>query len=179
LSVAPGVGFSTGGMVNVQAGTLDVAGTYIQTVGGTTNVGSGTALRSAGGVNLSSGSALAGAGTINADVINAGQMSIGDSTTTGVLTINGFFLQTASGTLTVKVGGVTTPGSDFDRLVFTSGHLGGTLIVTLMGGYTPVTGDAITVLTFDSATGAFAMLGGDGGLFTADYDPTDVTLRAS
>jgi hypothetical protein len=163
----------------VQAGTLNVAASYIQMSGGTTKLSSGATLASAGGVLISSGSTLAGAGTINADVTNAGQVSIGDSSTTGILTINGFFLQTSSGTLTVKVGGFTTPGTDFDQLVFTSGHLDGTLNILLINGYTPTTGDSIIVMRFGSATGTFAALGGDGGLFTANYDPMDVTLTAN
>jgi hypothetical protein len=34
-------------------------------------------------------------------------------------------------------------------------------------------------MTFGSVTGMFAALGGDGGLFTAVYDPMDVTLTAN
>jgi fibronectin-binding autotransporter adhesin len=183
-SVASGVSFSTGGtsaIVNVQTGTLSVSATYTQTSGGTTNLSSGAALTSAGGVSIQSGSALAGAGTINGDVTNAGQLSIGDSTTTGILTVNGNFTQTSGGTLTVKVGGFTTAGTDFDQLVLTAGHtatLAGTLNVTLVNGYTPTTGDSVMVITFDSATGTFATLSGDGSLFTANYDATDVTLVA-
>jgi hypothetical protein len=179
LSIASGIDFTTGSTVNVQAGTLNVAASYIQITAGITNLSSGATLTSAGGVILSTGSALAGAGTINADVTNAGEMSIGDSSTAGILTINGFFFQTSSGTLTVKIGGVATPGSDFDQLVFTSGHLGGTLNVTLINGYTPASGDSIMVMTFDLVTGTFAELAGDGGLFTAAYDPMDVTLTAN
>jgi hypothetical protein len=51
--------------------------------------------------------------------------------------------------------------------------------VTLINGYTPTTGDSIAVMTFDSATGTFASLAGDGGLFSAAYDPMDVTLTAN
>jgi streptogramin lyase len=100
-------------------------------------------------------------------------------TTTGILTINGFFFQTSSGTLTVKIGGFTSARTDFDQLVFTSGHLDGTLNVILINGYTSTTGDSIEVMMFDSATGTFAALGGDGGLFTATYDPMDVPLTAN
>jgi hypothetical protein len=175
----PGAFTNAGSFVIGTGSALAVSGTFTQTSGGTTNLSSGAVLTSSGGVSISSGSSFSGAGTINADVINAGQMSIGDSTTTGVLTINGFFLQTASGTLTIKIGGFTTAGADFDQLVVTSAHVGGTLNVTLINGYTPASGDSIAVMTFDSATGTFASLAGDGGLFTAAYDPIDVTLTAN
>jgi hypothetical protein len=175
----PGAFTNAGTFVIGTRSALAVSGSFTQTSGGATTLSSGAVLTSSGGVTISSGSSLAGAGTINADVLNAGQMSIGDSTTTGVLTINGFFLQTASGTLTIKIGGFTTAGVDFDQLVVTSGHVDGTLNVTLINGYMPTTGDSIAVMTFESVTGIFAELGGDGGLFTAVYDPTDITLTAN
>jgi hypothetical protein len=175
----PGAFTNAGTFVIGTGNALAVNGTFTQTSGGATKLSSGAALTSFGGVTIAHGSSLSGAGTINADVLNAGEMSIGDSTTTGILTINGFFLQTASGTLTIKVGGFATAGADFDQLVVSSGHVDGTLNVTLINDYTPTTGDSIAVMTFDSLTGTFAELGGDGGLFTAAYDPMDVTLRAN
>jgi hypothetical protein len=51
--------------------------------------------------------------------------------------------------------------------------------VTLINGYTPTTGESMKVVTFDTATGMFATLTGDGPLFTATYDPADVTLVAN
>jgi hypothetical protein len=64
-----------------------------------------------------------------------------------------------------------------------TGHtatLDGTLQVTLINGYTPTTGYSISIMTFDSETGMFAALTGDGSLFTANYDdPTDVKLVAN
>jgi hypothetical protein len=66
--------------------------------------------------------------------------------------------------------------------VLTAGHqatLNGTLNVTLINGYTPTAGDSVKIMTFDSETGMFTTLSGDGLLFTANYDPTDVTLVAN
>ena len=52
--------------------------------------------------------------------------------------------------------------------------------VVLIAGYTPTTGDSFVVLTTGGTeTGMFATLGGDGGLFTATYDPMDVKLVAN
>jgi hypothetical protein len=48
----------------------------------------------------------------------------------------------------------------------------------LIGGYTPVAGDSFPVLACNSETGTFA-LAGDGLLFSANYDPMDVTLVAN
>jgi hypothetical protein len=38
--------------------------------------------------------------------------------------------------------------------------------------------ETFVILTFASRTGTFDILGGDAGLFTVVYDPTDVTLAA-
>jgi hypothetical protein len=172
--------FSNSGNVTVGNGSRFTAGAnYIQTAG-TTRLNGGT-LAASTLVDIQGG-ILAGTGTINADVQNAGLLTIGDSTTPGILTIIGNFTQTSAGTLAVKIGGVTTPGTDFDQLVISPGFqatLRGTLQVTLFNGYTPVTGDSVMIMTFDSATGTFEALTGDGGLFMATYDPTDVTLIAT
>ncbi len=172
--------FSNAGSVVIGSGsTFTAGGNYSQTAG-TTTVSGGT-LAASSLVDIQAGT-LAGTGTINANVQNAGLLTIGDSATVGVLTINGNYIQTSAGTLAVKVGGFTVAGSDFDQLVLTAGHqatLDGTLNVTLVHGYTPTTGDSVKVMTFDSATGTFAALSGDGSLFTTNYDATDVTLVAN
>jgi hypothetical protein len=158
--------------------TFTAGGNYIQTAG-TTTLNGGT-LSASTLVDIRAGT-LAGTGLVNANVQNAGLLTIGDSTTLGLLTINGNFTQTSAGTLAVKIGGLTTPGTDFDQLVLSPGFqatLAGTLRVTLIDGYTPATEDSVTIMTFDSATGRFAALTGDGGLFMDTYDPTDVTLVA-
>jgi hypothetical protein len=175
-SVAAGISFSTGGTVNVQGGTLNVAETYTQTSGGVTNVASGSALTSAGGVSIQSGSTLAGSGTINGAVTNAGQLAVGTPGSAGRLTINGTYLQTSTGTLTIKVGGPGA-GTGYDQLVVTgAATLGGTLTVTLTGGFMPTSGNTFTVLTYASRTGTFGTVGGDGPLFTVGYNAMDVTL---
>ena len=168
--------FSNAGNVTVGNLSTFTARDYTQTAG-TTTLNGGTLTASAL-VDIQGG-ILAGTGTINADVQNAGLLTIGDSTTPGILTIIGNFTQTSAGTLAVKIGGTTTPGTDFDQLVISPGFqatLGGTLQVTLINGYTPVTGDSVMIMTFDFATGTFEALAGDGGLFMDTYDTTDVTL---
>jgi hypothetical protein len=179
--------FSNAGNVTIEVGsTLTVSGIYTQTAGmgqtRTQTTLNGGTLTSTSLVDIQADTTLAGTGTINGNLRNAGLLTIGDDTTTvGILTINGNFTQTSAGTLAVKVGGLTTAGSDFDQLVLSPGFqatLDGTLQVTLINGYTPTTDDSVMIMTFDSATGTFAHLTGDGPLFMDTYDPTDVTLIA-
>jgi len=179
--------FRNAGNVTIGAGsTLTVGGLYTQTSGmaetRTQTTLNGGTLTATGLVDIQEDTTLAGMGTINGNVRNAGLLTIGDdSTTVGILTINGNFTQTSAGTLAVKIGGLTTTGSDFDQLVLSPGFqatLDGTLQVTLINGYTPTTDDSIMIMTFDSATGTFTHLTGDGPLFMDTYDPTDVTLIA-
>jgi hypothetical protein len=51
--------------------------------------------------------------------------------------------------------------------------------VSPINGFVPNRGDGFPVLTFRSATGAFATLDGDGPAFTPRVEATDVTLVAN
>ncbi len=90
---------------------------------------------------------------------------------------------TASASLEIELlgtGGV--PGIDFDRLNIAGGmDLGGTLLVSLLGGYVPGLGDSFQVLIAGSRVGMFdSVLGTDlgGGLaFDVLYGLNDVTLE--
>jgi hypothetical protein len=53
------------------------------------------------------------------------------------------------------------------------------LTVDQINGYEPATGAGFVVVSFVSESGTFAALGGDGALFTAAYDPAEVTLVRS
>ncbi len=78
------------------------------------------------------------------------------------------------------IGGV--PGTDFDHLnIAGTLDLGGTLSISLLGGYTPSLGDSFQVLTAGARNGTFdsvlgAVLGG-GLLFDVVYGSNDVTLN--
>jgi hypothetical protein len=149
----------------------------VQSAGGTL-LGAGTTLAVARSVDLQGGT-LSGTGTVNGDVRNAGTVLVGDSVTVGVLTITGTYVQSASGTLLLKVGG-THPGTDSDALVVGStATLDGTLNLTLINGYVPASGASLTPLTSSAEDGVFAALAGDGGLYAAFYNPTGVTLTAN
>jgi fibronectin-binding autotransporter adhesin len=138
-----------------------------------------TGTMTAGTLQLSGGSLLTGSGTLTADVINAGQIAPGSGGTAGRLTINGNYTQTATGVLTIDIGGLSA-GSEYDQLVVSGAvSLDGTLTVNRRGGFVPQSGDSFAVLTFGSGSGVFAAIDGDGPLFTASYDPNDVTLVAN
>lgn len=125
------------------------------------------------------GGTLIGTGTIIGNLQNKASILIGSDTTAGTLTVSGDYTQSATGNLTLKVGGPGA-GTDFDQLVVGgAATLDGTLTITLVNGFLPDSGTTYSVLTFASPIGTFATLDGDGPLFTAAYDTTDVTLSAN
>jgi hypothetical protein len=175
--VVEGGDFVNAGGVTVDPfGTLSVTGEYEQTAGMTAlNSGSltaGTLVNLEGGI-------LAGSGMVNADVRDNAEVDVGRASSTGILTVNGNYTQTAGGVLRVRIGGLT-PGTDFDQLNVTGqATLDGTLTVNLINGFVPDSGQSFTALTFGSGSGVFARITGDGPRFTPSYDPGDVTLVAN
>jgi uncharacterized repeat protein (TIGR01451 family) len=150
------VSFSNAGGVTVAASTtLNLAGGFTQTAGTTTlnggTLSSNTALSIQGGM-------LGGNGTINGSVSNGGNVSPGF--TPGGISINGNYAQTATGILTIELGGLVA-GVDFDALTITgTATLGGTLNVSSFGGFTPVSGNSFQILTYGSRSGDFAAKNG-------------------
>jgi hypothetical protein len=172
--------FANAGAVTVGPGsTFSVTtpdGTYTQT-GGTTLLSGGT-LTAAGGVFIHAGS-LAGTGTINGTVTNDGVVSPGGDGAAGVLTINGDYTQTATGVLTIDLGG--TADGQYGRLAVTGiATLDGTLQVNLVGGFSPGAGDRFQVLTFGGRNGDFAAYAlpdlGSSLYLDPAYDDTSLTL---
>jgi len=99
---------------------------------------------------------LYGEGTIEANLTNAGTVSLGDDSP-GIITIVGDYTQEIDGSLNLKLGG--TEGTQYDQLeVSGSATLGGTLNVTFFDGFTPSAGDSFTLLTCGSHTGTFSTL---------------------
>ena len=90
---------------------------------------------------------------------------------------------TVSASLEIELaGGGGVPGVDFDRLnIAGEMDLGGTLLVSLLGGYTPGLGDSFQILIAGSRVGEFdSVLGTDlGGGLILDvlYGLNDVTLQ--
>jgi hypothetical protein len=123
-----------------------------------------------------------GALTVNNDFVNAGYLSPGGNGHTAVLTINGNYIQTAQGVLSIDLGG-TIAGARYDQLHVTGTVLlDGTLQVQLINGFSPALGDSFQVLTFNpgSVIGDFATVSLptlDGGLFLAPtYRSTALSL---
>jgi len=144
------------GTVTVSSGTTLSVGSYTQSAG--TTVLNGGSIN--GGPLSIDGGALSGTGTINASVISGGQVVPGGTGAAGLLTINGTYTQTATGSLNIELGG-TSAGSQYDQLAVSGkASLGGTLSVATINNFQPVLGNAFQVLTFASAAGNFGFYNG-------------------
>jgi hypothetical protein len=167
-----------GASVSIGAALLTVTGSYQQT-GGITTLQDGT-LTVAGGLLDLQGGTLTGSGTINGVVRNGAHILLGTPTTTGVLTVNGNYTQTADGVLDIKIGG-PNPGSGYDQLRV-NGHatLGGCLNVHLINGYVPIPETEFKILWFEGRDGTFdpACVNVDPSLTQPIYTDTDVTVVA-
>jgi filamentous hemagglutinin family protein len=142
--------FTNTGAVNANAGVLAFAGGYTQTAGSAV-LGGGAV---SGNVALDGGT-FGGTGTLTGNLVNnGGALVVGASP--GTLTINGDYTQGAAGVLNIELGG-TTQGVNYDLLQVTgTANLGGTLNVSLFGGFTGTAGDLFDVITYGSRTGNFA-----------------------
>jgi len=129
------------GTTTVQAGTLIVNGT--QTGGGAYSVAAGATI--GGGGTL--GGNLAVSGTVNPGAAGAAA---------GTLAVTGNTTFATGSTAVFQIGG--TSGSQFDQLNMT-GTLtaGGTLSVSLIGGFVPNVNDSFDILDFTTATGSFTL----------------------
>jgi predicted outer membrane repeat protein len=158
--------FSNQGAVTIDATTgatksqFGAAGNYNQSGAGTTTLAAGGILAlgdAAKIVNIQSGTLLQGTGTVNGNVSNSGTLSPGTSTTPGTLSISGTYTQTAGGTLNIKLGGTTTPGTDYDDVAITgAATLDGTIHTQAINGFEPAGGDSYQVMTFASSSGDFS-----------------------
>ncbi|MBI4002597.1 MAG: LEPR-XLL domain-containing protein [Nitrospira defluvii] len=92
----------------------------------------------------------------------------------GVLTVNGDYTQSSTGTLSTELASVT----DFGRLGITGmGTLSGLLQAGLVGGFTPSLGQAFQFMMFDGGlTGFFAASELPAGLVLDDSDPFSLSL---
>jgi hypothetical protein len=163
------------GAITVSTGTLDLftfGATYTQTAG-SLSLTSGTTVKVTMQLN---GGALKGSGTVNGSVINAGgTVSPGTATTAGSLAITGTYSQAAAGALSIKVGG--TAANQFDSVAVTNGAtLAGTLNVSLINGFVPVTGNNFDILTYSSKTGSFGTINNAGFTVDSTTSPTKTTL---
>lgn len=168
---------SNAGAITIMNGcTLTAAGGFTQTAGQT--------LINAGGFLSSSladiqGGTLGGTGTCSANVNNAGIVAPGASA--GTLTISGNYTQSASGALSVELGGLAA-GVDTDLLIVTgTAALDGALQVIVTDPQALQLNDEVDILTAAARTGEFDATGavclGDGNVVEAVYTPTAARLR--
>jgi filamentous hemagglutinin family protein len=154
---------ASGATINAAGGTMNVSGTF-SALGGSVTVGT---------LNVLAGGALTGAGTIIGTVNNsAGTVSPGASP--GILTITGNYVQGASGTLAMQIGGLIA-GSEYDQLVVGgTTSLAGTLTVSLIGSFVPPPGSTYTLIQGSGPlSGAFTTVNQPAGaLFNTFYRPT-------
>ncbi|MCC7476180.1 MAG: autotransporter-associated beta strand repeat-containing protein [Pirellulales bacterium] len=117
------------------AGTAINAGALLVT--NTTGSATGT-----GPIDVASGARLGGTGTVLGAVTNSGTVSPGSSV--GTLHVGGAFAQTAGGRLEIELASLAS----FDHLVVGgTANLGGTLAVSLVGGFVPAWGNSFEVLS--------------------------------
>jgi outer membrane autotransporter protein len=190
LTIGTG-GVYTAGSVAATAGTLAVAGSLtgpataasgatLDIVSGGTLIGTvaanaGSTVRVNGTVTgdvtvagslttpATTGGTLTGAGTINGTLVSSGSLRPGNSP--GILTVNGAFTQTATGTLNAELTPVATAGTGYDqvRVIGTPGTatLAGTLALA------PATGLYTAGATYDvvrasgGITGDFTSISGN------------------
>ncbi|HEX2120197.1 MAG TPA: DUF11 domain-containing protein, partial [Thermoanaerobaculia bacterium] len=163
--------------VNLNSGTVLFAGGFTQTAGTTWLLGGN--LNGPAGVTLNGGT-LRGNGTVTGNVNNSAVVSPGLSP--GMLTINGNYSQSSSGTLSVEIGG-TAPGTGYDRLAVTgNATLDGTLSASFFGGFIPTDNDVFDVVTYGSRSGNFASeilpTFPGGGTLIPTYEPAAYRLTA-
>ena len=164
--------FTNTGTVEIQSGTLNPSGLFVQTAGLT--------LLDGGNLSVSSpfqlqGGTLAGGGRITGSVTNNGVVSPG--WTNGSLNITANYIQTTNGALNIAVGG-TAPGAGFSQLnVASAATLAGALTVLLTNSFVPVPGASFLFLTNASRAGIFTNLSSpSGAIWQTNYTATNLTL---
>ncbi len=167
-----GIPLTNRGVITAGYGTLTLSGGYTQTAG-TTSLNGGT-LAGMGAFNIQGG-VLSGAGQINAGVINGGSVMPGGAGAIGILAIQGPYTQTATGQLVTELGGLAT--NEYDQLAVSGPvALNGSLQIHLHNGFTPAGGNSFAVLTYQSRSGAFGTINGDGQSYTPAYSATTLTI---
>jgi hypothetical protein len=177
--------FINTGTIDVQAGDLNFAGSWVQNAGATTiEAGATLEVGSFIGGSLSlNGGTLSGTGTLSGDLNNAGTVLPGSASAAGTLSVTGKYTQTVGGTLAINVGGAT-PGSGFSQLaVGGSATLAGTLSLNPINGFTAALGNTFTVVTFQSGSGGFVIGGtlapGSGNHFSTTLGATSFTVAVA
>jgi filamentous hemagglutinin family protein len=140
--------FNNSGQLNVQSGTLNMSSPFTQT--GSLEVAAGATFTKSGGF-VNSGM-LYGAGTVNVGagtLTNDGTVAPGGVGTVGTLSVNGDFIQGATGSLHIDL------GSEDVLAVSGSTSLDGILNVNHMPSFSANVGSVFTPITYASVSGDF------------------------
>lgn len=102
-----------------------------------------------GGIEVQGGS-LVGTGTVRGDVENSATVAPGNSP--GIITVNGSYAQSSTGSLNIEIAGSNPATPDFDQLIVNGGvTLDGALNVSFLSGYAAPTGAAFRIIDNDLA----------------------------
>lgn len=149
-----------GGVFDTNGHTLTVAGAIGQLTAGMPLLKTGAGTLRLNGANTFTGLTTVEAGTLGGTGSLAGSLEVGNATlapgaSAGLFTIGGG-LTLAGGSLTLMELGGTIRGSGYDALDIT-GTFGaaGTLTVSLIDGFSPVTGSTFNLFNAGSYSGAF------------------------
>jgi len=166
------VPFTNSGTIDLVAGTLKFTLDVTQTAGATNLIGG--SFETTGKFTISGGS-LYGAGSVSAtEVVNGGSLSM--SGASAIITINGAYTQTATGSMTLRVRGVTA-GTDFDQLRVTgAAKFAGTLNTSFIN-FNPAATDTFDLITFGSTDGSKFTTENLPNGWEALYQGTKITLR--
>jgi uncharacterized repeat protein (TIGR01451 family) len=143
--------FNNTGTVNVESGVLQFNSSFVQNAGATW-LGGGSLTKS--GALVFNGGTLGGKGTITGTVSNIGGTVLPGSSP-GILRIAGDYTQGPTGTLNIELGGVVS-GTQYDLLDVTgAASLSGTLNVSLINSFTPISGTVFRIVNFSTRSGDF------------------------
>lgn len=176
-----GVLTATGDTTVASGATLNVASTGDLTSNVTGLAGSFTKINGVVTGDVANAGTLSGAGLVNGTVTNSGTFGPGNSP--GIFTINGSFVQTATGTLAIELTPSAVPGTGYDQVVVIgapgTAALAGTLAITraaglyvngstydiinasggITGGFTTITGTTISPFINLTNTGIVTIAG--------------------
>ncbi len=147
------VALNNTGTVQVLTGTLSLS-SFTQN-GGATMLSGGMLAGSGSPLNFYFyGGALQGTGIVTGNVVNTGGI-VAPGSSPGVLRIAGNYTQGPTGTLNIELGGVVS-GTQHDLLDVTgAASLSGALDVSLINGFTPISGTVFRIVNFSTRSGDF------------------------
>jgi autotransporter-associated beta strand protein len=161
---------NSGTLVVNKAATLNsISGSGLTINAGATAEGAGTIDCN---VSVNSGGMLYLSGTIDGNVTNSGIVDPAGQGAVGTMTINGNYTQNSGGTLDLEIAGAKS----FDELnISKNASFAGTIDVSLLNNYNPLSGTDFQLITFNSSSGKFGTVNLPQG-WTIEYNSKNVTV---